>query len=110
MYWLFSLVGAVLVGALLTYLLSTSFGRGEELPPATRGPLAPQHRAQLEDSPVTSEHVDNVCFATAVRGYDQREVDAYLHRISARLAEYETQHDAAAHTKSPFTQSQGEVQ
>ena len=54
MYWLFSFGGAVLVSALLTYLLSTSFGRGEDLPPATRGPLEPEHRAQLEQAPAVS--------------------------------------------------------
>ncbi|WP_288801204.1 DivIVA domain-containing protein [uncultured Corynebacterium sp.] len=94
MYWLFSFGGAVLVGALLTYLLSTSFGRGEELPPATRGPLEPEHRAQLEQAPVSADSVDNVRFATAVRGYNQQEVDAYLRRISARLAEYEARDTA----------------
>jgi len=90
MYWLFSFGGAVLVGALLTYLLSTSFGRGEDLPPATRGPLEPEHRAQLEQAPVSADSVDNVRFATAVRGYNH----AYLRRISARLAEYEARDTA----------------
>ena len=94
MYWLFSFGGAVLVGALLTYLLSTSFGRGEELPPATRGPLESEHRAQLVHAPVSADSVDSVRFATSVRGYNQQEVDAYLRRISARLAEYEARDTA----------------
>lgn len=89
MYWLFSILGALLVAALLTYLLATAFGRGEELPAPTAGPLEQEHRHQLEKSPINAQGVSNVRFTQSLRGYKQSEVDAYLLRVQQQLAEYE---------------------
>ncbi|MBF4553245.1 DivIVA domain-containing protein [Corynebacterium suicordis] len=91
MYWLFSLIGAMLVGALLTYVLATVVGRGELLPPAKKGLLAEEHQRQLAEWPVTARNVDSVRFTTSLRGYNQQEVDEYLRRVTARLASFEMQ-------------------
>lgn len=84
-----SLVGALLVGALLTYLLAKIFGRGEDLPSIRTDPYAKQHRAQLEDGEISSGSVENVRFTQALRGYNQQEVDRYISRIAAKLEDYE---------------------
>lgn len=89
MYWVISLVGALLVGALLTYLLAAVFGRGEDLPPTTANPWAEQHRAQLNENPITADTVGTVEFTQSLRGYNTEEVDRYLQRINATLREYE---------------------
>ncbi|WP_185770069.1 DivIVA domain-containing protein [Corynebacterium anserum] len=84
-----SLVGALLVGALLTYLLAKVFGRGEDLPSIRTDPYAEQHRAQLEDGEISSGSVENVRFTQSLRGYNQHEVDQYISRIAAKLEDYE---------------------
>lgn len=98
MYWVISLVGALLVGALLTYLLSAVFGRGDELPPAKANPWAEQHRAQLEQQDITADAVEDVAFTQSLRGYNAAEVDRYLQRITAKLRDYEHQNGTAEPT------------
>ena len=91
MFWLLSLVGAFLVGALLVYLLGTVFGRGEALPPVTAGNAKKQHWTDLGSSPLTEEGIRNTGFSLEIRGYNQAEVDFYIDRLAGRIAELEQQ-------------------
>ncbi|WP_296110123.1 DivIVA domain-containing protein [uncultured Corynebacterium sp.] len=101
MFWLLSLVGAFLVGALLVYLLGTVFGRGEALPPVTAGNAKQQHWENLENGPLTAEGIRDAGFSLEIRGYNQAEVDFYIDRLAGRIGELEQQVGGAAHaTKS----------
>lgn len=91
MYWIFSLVGALLVGALLMYVVAVVFGRGQEMPPAPEDPVEQQRLEALRDLPITSQACDKVRFRPALRGYRPQEVDEYLQRIAQQLALYEEQ-------------------
>lgn len=91
MFWLLSLVGAFLVGALLVYLLGTVFGRGEALPPVTAGNAKLQHWENLENSPLTAEGIRDIGFSLEIRGYNQAEVDFYIDRLAGRIEELEQQ-------------------
>ncbi|MCG7456398.1 MULTISPECIES: DivIVA domain-containing protein [Corynebacterium] len=96
MFWLLSLVGAFLVGALLVYLLGTVFGRGEALPPVTAGNAKLQHWENLENSPLTAEGIRDIGFSLEIRGYNQAEVDFYIDRLAGRIEELEQQVGGAA--------------
>ncbi|WP_293818996.1 DivIVA domain-containing protein [uncultured Corynebacterium sp.] len=96
MFWLLSLVGAFLVGALLVYLLGTVFGRGEALPPVTAGNAKLQHWTNLENSPLTAEEIKSTGFSLEIRGYNQTEVDFYIDRLAGRIQELEQQVGSAA--------------
>lgn len=91
MFWLLSLVGAFLVGALLVYLLGTVFGRGEALPPVTAGNAKLQHWENLKNSPLTAEEIRDIGFSLEIRGYNQAEVDFYIDRLAGRIEELEQQ-------------------
>ena len=91
MFWLLSLVGAFLVGALLVYLLGTVFGRGEALPPVTAGNAQLQHWENLKNSPLTAEEIRDIGFSLEIRGYNQAEVDFYIDRLAGRIEELEQQ-------------------
>lgn len=105
MFWLLSLVGAFLVGALLVYLLGTVFGRGEALPPVTAGNAKQQHWENLENGPLTAEGIRDAGFSLEIRGYNQAEVDFYIDRLAGRIGELEQQVGGAAHaTKSHATE------
>lgn len=91
MFWLLSLVGAFLVGALLVYLLGTVFGRGEALPPVTAGNAKLQHWENLENGPLTAEEIRDIGFSLEIRGYNQAEVDFYIDRLAGRIEELEQQ-------------------
>lgn len=91
MFWLLSLVGAFLVGALLVYLLGTVFGRGEALPPVTAGNAKLQHWENLENGPLTAEGIRDAGFSLEIRGYNQAEVDFYIDRLAGRIEELEQQ-------------------
>lgn len=107
-----SLVGALLVGALLTYLLAKVFGRGEELPSIRTNPYAEEHRAQLEDGEISSDSVKSVKFTQSLRGYNQQEVDQYVSRIVAKLEDYEQRLSARGDTpaSTTHTEPRGETQ
>lgn len=106
MFWLLSLVGAFLVGALLVYLLGTVFGRGEALPPVTAGNAKQQHWENLENGPLTTEGIRDTGFSLEIRGYNQAEVDFYIDRLAGRIEELEQQVGGAAHaTKSHATET-----
>lgn len=94
MFWLLSLVGAFLVGALLVYLLGTVFGRGEALPPVTAGNAKLQHWESLENGPLTPEGIRDIGFSLEIRGYNQAEVDFYIDRLAGRIKELEQQVDS----------------
>lgn len=94
MFWLLSLVGAFLVGALLVYLLGTVFGRGEALPPVTAGNAKLQHWENLESSRLTAEGIRDIGFSLEIRGYNQAEVDFYIDRLAGRIKELEQQVDS----------------
>ena len=96
MFWLLSLVGAFLVGALLVYLLGTVFGRGEALPPVTAGNAKLQHWENLKNSPLTAEEIRDIGFSLEIRGYNQAEVDFYIDRLAGRIEELEQQVGGAA--------------
>ncbi|RAV34861.1 DivIVA domain-containing protein [Corynebacterium heidelbergense] len=89
MYWLLSLAGALLVGCVLALLLAQVFGRGERLPDVSSGPQRAAHLASIMESPITADRISGIRFSVALRGYRMAEVDAYLRRVSARLAELE---------------------
>lgn len=89
MFWLFSLLGALLFGALLTLVLGKTFGRSEDFPPLAEFPAKEEPWKSVTGGPVTAASVPHVKFALAFRGYDQRQVDAYLDRVTARLQELE---------------------
>ena len=97
MFWLLSLVGAFLVGALLVYLLGTVFGRGEALSPVTAGNAKLQHWENLENGPLTAEGIRDIGFSLEIRGYNQAEVDFYIDRLAGRIKELEQQVGGAAH-------------
>lgn len=96
MFWLLSLVGAFLVGALLVYLLGTMFGRGEALPPVTAGNAKLQHWENLESSPLTAKGIRDIGFSLEIRGYNQAEVDFYIDRLAGRIKELEQRVGGAA--------------
>lgn len=91
MFWLLSLVGAFLVGALLVYLLGTVFGRGEALPPVAAGEAKKQHWRDLESKPLTAEGIRDAGFSLEIRGYNQAEVDFYIDRLAGRIEKLEQQ-------------------
>ena len=97
MFWLLSLFGAFLVGALLVYLLGTVFGRGEALSPVTAGNAKLQHWENLENGPLTAEGIRDIGFSLEIRGYNQAEVDFYIDRLAGRIKELEQQVGGAAH-------------
>lgn len=103
MFWLLSLVGAFLVGALLVYLLGTVFGRGEALPPVTAGNAKLQHWENLENSPLTPEGIQDIGFSLEIRGYNQAEVDFYIDRLAGRIQELERQVGGVTHTAEDHT-------
>lgn len=96
MYWIMSLLGALIVTGLLGYVVALSVGRGEDLPPTQDrekgrpiSPAAMEHHRHLTESPIAAESVRGIRFNLAWRGYDQAQVDAYLERVSRQLAAYE---------------------
>lgn len=90
MYWLISVLGAALVGALLVYVLGVFFGRGDStLGPAEPGAAEEAHWHQIRNSPLSTQGINSVQFSQSFRGYNAAEVDAYLERLSARIAELE---------------------
>ena len=100
MFWLLSLVGAFLVGALLVFLLGTVFGRGEALPPVTEGAAKRQHWDDLQNSPLTADGIRETSFSLAFRGYNQAEVDLYIERLAARIEELEGHSEQPAATEA----------
>ncbi|KAB1503974.1 DivIVA domain-containing protein [Corynebacterium sp. 320] len=91
MFWIVSLLGAVVFGALLTLVLGTVVGRQEDYPPRLEEPDAQEPWKTLMDAPITASSVQEIQFAQSVRGYNPQQVDAYLERISARLEQLERQ-------------------
>lgn len=89
MYWIMSLVGALIVGALLAYLLGKVFGRGEALPPVAKSVVDREHVRQWQQMPITAESMNNVAFTLSARGYSPQEVDYFLDRVQQQLAELE---------------------
>lgn len=96
MYWVMSLVGALVVGGLLAYLVATVFGRGEELPDVHSGEAKQQHWQQLWHAASDSEGIANVQFSQSLRGYTAAEVDAFLTRVAARMRHLEERLGEAA--------------
>lgn len=94
MYWLLSFSGAVLVAVILSFVISVNVGRGEKLEPVTQGKAYQEHWRYLRHSSINEESVSRVKFSLAVRGYNPREVDAYLERVADRIGQLEQQlHD-----------------
>lgn len=89
MFWLFSIVGALLFAALMTVVFARLFGRGEQVPALEEFPSSVEPWRAVTQAPIAASSVRSVPFALAWRGYDQRQVDAYLERVAARLAELE---------------------
>lgn len=110
MFWLLSLVGAFLVGALLVYLLGTVFGRGEALPPVTAGNAKLQHWESLENGPLTPEGIRDIGFSLEIRGYNQAEVDFYIDRLAGRIQELERQVGRVTHTAEDHTAETGNTE
>lgn len=100
MFWLFSFLGALLFAALLTLVLGKAFGRNEEFPPQLDFPAKEQPWKAVTTAPINAQSVSDVTFALAFRGYDQRQVDTYLERVEARLADLEQQLSATPATNS----------
>lgn len=75
------LVVLILVGIVLFGVASLVFGRGEQLPPLSRGTTA----TVLPASGVTAADVEAVKFTQVLRGYKTSEVDWVLDRLGAEL-------------------------
>jgi len=75
------LVVLILVAVVLFGVASVVFGRGEQLPPLSRGTTA----TVLPASGVTGADVEAVKFTQVLRGYKTSEVDWVLDRLSAEL-------------------------
>lgn len=82
MYWLISLIGAALVGALLVVLVDRIFGRQEQLPGLDDPEVRHQHWENLRHNPLTADAIRGVKFSLSPRGYNMAEVDAFLKRLA----------------------------
>ncbi|WP_338886203.1 DivIVA domain-containing protein [Rhodococcus sovatensis] len=69
------------IAALLFFVASAVFGRGEELEPLPEGTTA----TVLPAEGVTGDDVRMLKFQQTLRGYDQREVDWALDRLGAEI-------------------------
>lgn len=75
------IVVIAVVAAVLFFVASAAFGRGEELEPLPEGTTA----TVLPAENITGADVDALQFQQAVRGYKQREVDWALERLGAEI-------------------------
>lgn len=89
MYTILAFLGAVLVGAGITYILGSAFGRQETYPPVSRGVAYERHYENLSQSSITANNIAAIQFGMSLRGYTMSEVDLYLKRIEEELAWYE---------------------
>ena len=88
------LVVLILVAVVLFGIASLVFGRGEQLPPLSRGTTA----TVLPAVEVTGSDVEAVKFTQVFRGYKTSEVDWVLDRLGTELDELRA---ALAELQSP---------
>lgn len=111
MYWIFSLLGAALVGGLMVLLVNREFGRDDQVAAKNTSLALQTQWEHLKTVPLTAENVSTVKFSQALRGYNVDEVDAFLERVAALLEEQglvaptekSAKKDSVANTDSTLT-------